>query len=584
MGREEDKQILLDKPVPSVYAQWNAIQTNVHILNLLTYQDIAYLNQIARSNKLAGNPTKKKQLIIQVMEARGFKKLDCGTNRLVFKFMDNQSFLIKVAFDKVALNDNIREYNNQEYLKPFCAKCFEVTPCGTVGLFERVYAVKSREEFASIANTVFDIIVNCFLGKFVLADFGTKFYKNWGVREGAYPVILDYPYLYELDGGKLFCNKQDPLSETGYCGGEIDYDDGFNFLVCKKCGKMHLASELSKDKKNKSIIVIGREETRMKIQITKRDGSIVNVGEERESKTYKKFDKKETPHEYKMRKNLSQLRVYIGKSHIDDKPEQNVEEKTEKVQISSVYGEMVPATGDNFKNMKVEITNRKGEKYVGGASKSISPYAPASRYSGLYGNGAEIVRDEPEEPVIDSTATEVDEPVKNMDLSDINDAKYDTKYLDHVESPVLDQMTTYAANRKSSEEDTERIEEMRKQTIPMNELKDEDHVIAAHCDSDSIRYRISNIVMKDENDNLQDEEERIEEFNRQKKESFKNDSKEKLNYSSDQDSASTNFYNGKPMPNFEKDRNLKVDKEKLESMKTPPSDDDKEKQYALDQF
>ena len=322
----------------------------------------------------------------------------------------------------------------------------------------------------------------------------------------------------------------------------------------------------------------------MKIQITKRDGSIVNVGEERESKTYKKFDKKETPHEYKMRKNLSQLRVYIGKSHIDDKPEQNVEEKTEKVQISSVYGEMVPATGDNFKNMKVEITNRKGEKYVGGASKSISPYAPASRYSGLYGNGAEIVRDEPEEPVIDSTATEVDEPVKNMDLSDINDAKYDTKYLDHVESPVLDQMTTYAANRKSSEEDTERIEEMRKQTIPMNELKDEDHVIAAHCDSDSIRYRISNIVMKDENDNLQDEEERIEEFNRQKKESFKNDSKEKLNYSSDQDSASTNFYNGKPMPNFEKDRNLKVDKEKLESMKTPPSDDDKEKQYALDQF
>ena len=73
MGREEDKRILFDKPIPTVYEQWNAIQTNVHIYNLLSYEDIAYFNQIARSNKLAGNPSKKKQLITQIMEARGLK-------------------------------------------------------------------------------------------------------------------------------------------------------------------------------------------------------------------------------------------------------------------------------------------------------------------------------------------------------------------------------------------------------------------------------------------------------------------------------------------------------------------------------
>ena len=631
MGREEDKRILFDKPIPTVYEQWNAIQTNVHIYNLLSYEDIAYLNQIARSNKLAGNPSKKKQLIIQVMEARGFKKLDCGTNRLVFKFMDNQSFLIKVAFDKVALNDNIREYNNQEYLKPFCAKCFEVTPCGTVGLFERVYAVKSKEEFASIANTVFDIIVNCFIGKFVLADFGTKFYKNWGVREGAYPVILDYPYLYELDGGKLFCNKQDPLSETGYCGGEIDYDDGFNFLVCKKCGKVYLASELSKDKKNKGIMIVGREETRMKIEITRRDGTVLDLGKEKETKTYKKYDKKETPHEYKMRKNINQLRVHIEKIHIDDEDEQPVE-KTEKVQLSSMYGTMVPSAGDEFKNMKVTITRRDGGEYVGAANKNVSPYTPISSYANLYGSGAEIVADEPES-VIDSTATEVnDKPIINMDLSDSIQARmYDAKYLESSIKPKTDQMAIFAENRikKASEEktpalangnfqekldytNTENLNELfMEETIPMNNLNKDDQIIAAHCDSDSIRYKINNLVMVDENQDIQDEEKRIEEFNN-KKEQQQNASdceecKGEVIYSSNQTvmfekhesnivpgslkyikksqtepennpSNTKVLYNGKPMPNFEKDRNLKVlDTEALNKLK-------QEKQDALDQF
>ena len=631
MGREEDKRILFDRPIPTVYEQWNAIQTNVHIYNLLSYEDIAYLNQIARSNKLAGNPSKKKQLIIQVMEARGFKKLDCGTNRLVFKFMDNQSFLIKVAFDKVALNDNIREYNNQEYLKPFCAKCFEVTPCGTVGLFERVYAVKSKEEFASIANTVFDIIVNCFIGKFVLADFGTKFYKNWGVREGAYPVILDYPYLYELDGGKLFCNKQDPLSETGYCGGEIDYDDGFNFLVCKKCGKVYLASELSKDKKNKGIMIVGREETRMKIEITRRDGTVLDLGKEKETKTYKKYDKKETPHEYKMRKNINQLRVHIEKIHIDDEDEQPVE-KTEKVQLSSMYGTMVPSAGDEFKNMKVTITRRDGGEYVGAANKNVSPYTPISSYANLYGSGAEIVTDEPES-VIDSTATEVDKPIRNMDLSDsIPAGVYDAKYLESSLEPKTDQMTAFAENRikKASEEktpalangnsqekldytDTENLNELfMEETIPMDDLNKDDQIIAAHCDSDSIRYKINNLEMVDENQNIQDEEKRIEEFNNNKKEEPQNASdceecKGEVIYSSNQtvefekhepnivpgslkyikksqtepennQSNTKVLYNGKPMPNFEKDRNLKVlDVEALNKLK-------QEKQDALDQF
>ena len=615
MSRNEDKEILMSRPVPTIAEQWNAIRTPFHIYNFLTYQDIAYLNQIARSNKLAGNPSKKKQLITQLMEARGFKKLDCGTNRIVFKFMEDQTFLIKVAFDKVALHDNIREYNNQEYLKPFCAKCFEVTPCGTVGLFERVYAVKSREEFASIAYTVFDIIVNCFLGKFVLADFGTKFYKNWGVREGAYPVILDYPYLYELDGGKLFCNKEDPSSETGYCGGEIDYDDGFNFLVCKKCGKRYLASELSKENRNKNILVTGKEETRMKIQITKRDGTVLNLGETNETKTYKKYDKKETPHEYRMRRSLQDLKVYITRA--SKEPEPTVEEtkpEPEKVEVSSVYGEMVPNVGDEFKDLKVTITTRKGKEYVGGVAKNISPFSPIANYSSLYGSGAEIVTNIPDEPVIESTATEVvDEPIHNMDLSDcVPVGMYDADLDTEKEKTIKEAAEDYS-------EDTETLYDLfMEETVPMDELNDNDQVIAAHCDSESIRYKINNLEMTDENQNAQDEEERLKKFEEEKailsapvKEIARemiqscNDSLDEPEHIAKVYGASntnppkhTNvrhnaqvFFNGKPMPNFEKDRNLKVtDPSVFKPAHVLPSQveevdkDEKEKQDALDQF
>lgn len=641
MSRNEDKEILMSRPIPTIAEQWNAIRTPFHIYNFLTYQDIAYLNQIARSNKLAGNPSKKKQLITQLMEARGFKKLDCGTNRIVFKFMEDQTFLIKVAFDKVALQDNIREYNNQEYLKPFCAKCFEVTPCGTVGLFERVYAVKSREEFASIAYTVFDIIVNCFLGKFVLADFGTKFYKNWGVREGAYPVILDYPYLYELDGGKLFCNKEDPSSETGYCGGEIDYDDGFNFLVCKKCGKRYLASELSKENRNKNILVTGKEETRMRIQITKCDGTILNLGETNETKTYKKYDKKETPHEYQMRRSLQDLKVYITRR--SEEPEQTVEEtksEPEKVQTSSIYGEMVPNAGDEFKGLKVTVTTRKGKEYVGGAAKNISPFSPAANYSSLYGSGAEVVTNIPE-PVVESTATEVvDEPIRNMDLSDtIPTGVYDAKNLERVAEPKLDTMAAYAANRiKTSEEeiapdepvlqeavedynDDETLNDLfEEETIPMDELNKDDQIIAAHCDSESIRYKINNLEMIDENQDVQDEEERLKKFEEEKatpsvSKEVKEIAREMIQSCNDHLDEPEHvakvyggpdvnppkhvnvrrdaqvFFNGKPMPNFEKDRNLKVTDPSVfkPAHVLPPQaeetdNDEKEKQDALDQF
>lgn len=408
---KENLDILYDNQEAKRRKPWDSIIAPCKISNLLSFMDIQYLSKIARSNK---SPKEKKTCIDDLMRSRGFKRLAAGTNRITYKYMENQQFVIKVAFDSVALQDSPNEYINQEYLKPFCAKCFEVTPCGTVGLFERVVPVMHIEEFEQIAGTVFNIIVNCFIGKYIMADFGTNCYKNWGVRVGAFPVILDYPYLYELDKSKLICSKPEPNSPTGYCGGDIDYDSGFNRIMCTKCGKVYRAAELAKkDFNNNTVLYSGKEKLiPMKITITKRDGGMLTVGNSKESDTYKK---KETRREYKERKSLEQLKVFIEKAdRSEEEKKADYEETSSQVvenETTSDEEMFEPVDMDDPEdNMKIIITTRKG--------KVIKPHKPtpmsyAEYYNQMYGTGVVIDDSETETEVDTSESedveTEVDE-------------------------------------------------------------------------------------------------------------------------------------------------------------------------------
>lgn len=256
------------------------------LLSLISAYDIKNLNDIARDPRLSSKLTKKLEYIKGILEPRGFVKFHSGTNRVVYRFYEDQSFLIKIAFDKVALTDNPMEYNNQFLLAPFVTKVFEVSPCGTVGLFERVEPITSRQEFISIADDVFDLLNDKFIGKYVLEDIGSEYFMNWGIRLGFGPVLLDFPYCYELDGNKLYCNKVD--AQTGMlCGGSIDYDNGFNNLICTKCGLMVFAKTLKKDIETKNIIVKGRrEKSNMQVTITIPGKEPYVVNSQLSAKTY----------------------------------------------------------------------------------------------------------------------------------------------------------------------------------------------------------------------------------------------------------------------------------------------------------
>ena len=246
------------------------------IYTMFTPEDIQQLHYYASSAKYTAKLREKYEAIDRIMTNRGFQKLVAGTNRVSYIPTFANNFIVKVAYDTVALKDSIREYKNQFLIKPFCTKVFEVTPCGTLGVFERVNPVTSIKEYVSMAADIFRLLNDFVIGEYVIDDIGTNYYQNIGYRNGFGPVILDFPYVYEVDPKKIWCNKPDHNDPTGYCNGPIDYDGGFNKLKCRKCGAVYKPFEIAKkiEYNPQEQVIMESEEKRMKIRIS--GGSLGN--------------------------------------------------------------------------------------------------------------------------------------------------------------------------------------------------------------------------------------------------------------------------------------------------------------------
>ena len=257
----------------------------------LSQQDINELYKIATSLKYNDNIEKKYELIDAVMRPRGFKRGNCGTNRVVYNFLEDTSFCMKIALDRVGIKDSPREFKNQEFFKPFCCKIFEVDPTGVIACVERVNPISSLEEFISVADDIFNMMVTKIIGKYVVDDLGTEKFMNYGTRYNANgtafgPVVLDYPYAYELDGAKLHCAKPVLIGDKEFaCNGEIDYDAGLNNLVCSKCGRTYSARELARDDSNVLKFYSDEDRGRLRARIVREDGTIIKDSG-RSSKTY----------------------------------------------------------------------------------------------------------------------------------------------------------------------------------------------------------------------------------------------------------------------------------------------------------
>lgn len=251
MTREEELNNLYLNSMSAMEFNFDALICPYNIYQLLSVTDIGDINTIATSVKYMGSVSKRKIMIDQILRRRNFMKFHAGTNRVVYKFLDDQSFVAKFPIDSNGIFDNLAEWEVQGFLKPFNAKMFQRTDCGTVSFSELVKPIEHREEFISIADSVFDLLYKKILGKFIMDDIGASKFMNYGLRQGFGPVFLDFPRVFRLDGGKLNCN-----ADLGgvICNGEIDYDFTFDFIQCSCCGKKYRARDLAAEIENKMII------------------------------------------------------------------------------------------------------------------------------------------------------------------------------------------------------------------------------------------------------------------------------------------------------------------------------------------
>lgn len=234
--------------------------------------------------RLSSKMKKKYAIIDSVLTPLGFKKLGCGTNRIVYECLYDSRIVMKIALDKIGIKDNPREFINQNYIKPHICKVFEVSQCGTVAIVERVQPITSRAQFKAMSQDIFKMMVSNILGKYVMDDIGIKYFMNYGLRDGFGPVILDYPYVFPLDDKKLVCKAT--LRGTNIpCCGDIDYDDGFNQLVCTRCGKYYQASDLGKRQDLGIEICKKRGKSKMKVRVYQGDKKILESDTTKETKS-----------------------------------------------------------------------------------------------------------------------------------------------------------------------------------------------------------------------------------------------------------------------------------------------------------
>ena len=244
-------------------SDWNKM-SKPPLISYVPTNVIEQVRQVVDSVRLMNLPSKKYKMVNEILSPLGIKPLASGTNRRTFYVEYDPSVVIKIASDRVGKRDNLSEFRLQEVVKPFCTKTFDVTPDGVMSLVERVETMTSYQFKYVYTGDIFDFIMLILDRGYIMEDIGGNFHKNWGLRVGFGPVILDYPYVFEVDYTKLRCSFVDPITKEK-CDGYLDYDysKGMSEIVCTKCGTRYSARSLAIEYNKESIINTRKRDNEM---------------------------------------------------------------------------------------------------------------------------------------------------------------------------------------------------------------------------------------------------------------------------------------------------------------------------------
>ena len=83
------------------------------ISQVLTPYDVKLLDDISRDPRLVTKLDQRLEMNDNILRARGFVRTTQGTNRAVYKYLEDQSFVLKVAISVKGREDSQKEFKNQ---------------------------------------------------------------------------------------------------------------------------------------------------------------------------------------------------------------------------------------------------------------------------------------------------------------------------------------------------------------------------------------------------------------------------------------------------------------------------------------
>ncbi|WP_171567689.1 hypothetical protein, partial [Brevibacillus sp. MCWH] len=126
------------------------------------------------------------------------------------------------------MRDNLNEFTVSKELQPYVVKTYETNELISVCEYVTLISKEEFEEQKEVIREILSIIGESYL----LGDVGTvgKNFCNWGYRDNGELAILDFAYIFRIQGDELLCSKDQAI---------LNYDENFHNLICPKCGKKY---------------------------------------------------------------------------------------------------------------------------------------------------------------------------------------------------------------------------------------------------------------------------------------------------------------------------------------------------------
>lgn len=238
------KDIIKESELMSYWISYFNNMTSRPISYYFSDQDVKYCMDMALSPNMATHPKERNYNLDTLMQNRGFKLVAGGTNRRFYSHATD-NIGIKVGTDKVGFVATMKEIYNQNVLKPFCTKIFDVSQYGVLGMSELFVPFKTEAEFAQFKESVHEILFfKIRQNNIGMEDIGLRSFKNWGVRPNFGPGLLDFPTMYVLDPRKRYCDR---IVNGHVCGSSMDYDEGYDIIRCNTCKTTYHPRDLALD-------------------------------------------------------------------------------------------------------------------------------------------------------------------------------------------------------------------------------------------------------------------------------------------------------------------------------------------------